>query len=69
MLILVSREVDGCTRAFVIADRGLQRILPRTGKTTIDLSRPPVGTLHYNCSMGMYGGSITFAAPPQGSSR
>lgn len=61
-LILRTEGTNGCTRAFVIPDLGVQQILPETGSTSIDLGSRPAGTLQYSCAMGMYGGEIVFAA-------
>jgi len=49
----------GCTRAFVIPDANIERILPETGNTEIDLGVLQPGELRFTCSMGMYRGSIT----------
>lgn len=59
-LALVTNETYGCTSAFVIPALGVQRILPETGTTLIELPAQPKGTLRYTCSMGMYSGRIQF---------
>jgi sulfite exporter TauE/SafE len=60
-LKLVTNNTWGCTRAFVIPSLGIQKILPETGETLIDLPPQPAGsTLFYTCSMGMYYGAIQF---------
>jgi uncharacterized protein len=59
-LVLQTRGINGCTSAFVIASRGLEKVLPETGSTTLDLGKPKPGTLKYTCGMGMYGGRIEF---------
>ena len=46
-LVLVSRHVAWCSRGFVIASLGIQRILPAGGHTTIRLGRPAAGILRY----------------------
>ena len=61
-LIVRSREADGCVRAFVIASRDIQRILPVDGDTVIDLGVLKPGRLDYSCGMGMYTGRVTIAA-------
>jgi plastocyanin domain-containing protein len=61
-LIVRSREADGCVRAFVIASRDIQRILPVDGDTVIDLGILKPGRLDYSCGMGMYTGHLTIAA-------
>lgn len=59
-LILLTRGINGCTSAFVIASRGVEKVLPETGTTTLELGKPEPGTLKYTCGMGMYGGRIEF---------
>ncbi|MFE4632573.1 sulfite exporter TauE/SafE family protein [Streptomyces sp. NPDC056773] len=59
-LVVATRGTGGCVRAFVIPDLGIQKILPTTGTTGIDLGARQPGTLDYSCGMGMYGGRITF---------
>lgn len=59
-LAVVTNNTYGCTRAFVIPSLRIQRILPDTGTTTIELPPQPAGTLRFTCSMGMYGGRIQF---------
>lgn len=59
-LTLVTNEIYGCTRAFVIPALDIQRVLPSTGETTIDLPAQAAGTLRFTCSMGMYRGQIQF---------
>jgi len=61
-LVLRSEHVAGCSRGFVIASLGIQRILPPDGQTSIRLARPAAGTLRYTCATGMYGGAITFTS-------
>ncbi len=58
---LVTKNTQSCSRAFVIPKLGLQKILPTTGTTVIDIPAQPVGSeLRYSCSMGMYSGRIQF---------
>ncbi|MGE7385157.1 sulfite exporter TauE/SafE family protein [Streptomyces sp. NPDC004126] len=59
-LVVATRGTDGCVRSFVVPDLGVQKILPVTGETTIDLGARKPGTLEFTCGMGMYGGTITF---------
>jgi uncharacterized protein len=59
-LVLTTKGIAGCTSAFVIPARGLQKVLPKTGLTSIDLGSPAPGTLRYVCGAGMYGGQIEF---------
>ena len=57
-LELATNNTNGCTRAFTIPSLGLQKILPATGTTTIDIPAQKAGTIRFTCSMGMYSGSI-----------
>ncbi|MGH9157682.1 MAG: cupredoxin domain-containing protein [Acidimicrobiales bacterium] len=41
---------------------GLQRLLPFTGNTRIDLGRLEPGTHRYTCGIGMYSGTIEVVA-------
>lgn len=61
-LELVTDDTGGCTRAFVVASKGIQKVLPQTGVTSVDLGVPKEGTLKYTCGMGMYTGRIAFQA-------
>jgi uncharacterized protein len=47
-----------CTRGFVIPAMNLERTLPETGETMIDLGTPAAGRIDYVCSAGMYRGVI-----------
>ncbi|MGH8983762.1 MAG: cupredoxin domain-containing protein, partial [Acidimicrobiia bacterium] len=58
MLTLRTNGTTGCTRAFVIPSLGIQKVLPETGETPIDLGELEAGTLRFTCSMGMYRGEI-----------
>lgn len=57
-LELATKNTNGCTRAFTIPSLGVQKILPATGTTVIDLPAQKPGTIRFTCSMGMYSGSI-----------
>ena len=59
-LELVTDDTGGCTRSFVVASKGIQKVLPETGVTNLDLGVPKEGTLKYTCGMGMYTGRIAF---------
>jgi uncharacterized protein len=60
-LKLVTNNTWGCTRAFVLSSLGIQKILPDTGETVIELPAQAAGSsLVYTCSMGMYFGVIEF---------
>lgn len=62
-LVVATQGTGGCVRSFVVPDLGVQKILPTTGKTAVDLGTRKPGTLSYTCGMGMYGGRITFETP------
>lgn len=57
-LVLKTNGTRGCTRAFVIPDLNIQKVLPATGETEISLGTLRKGTLEFTCSMGMYWGDI-----------
>ncbi|MEV7730412.1 sulfite exporter TauE/SafE family protein [Streptomyces sp. NPDC087917] len=59
-LIVVTKGTGGCVRAFVVPGLGVQKILPVTGQTRIDLGTLKPGPLSFTCGMGMYSGQITF---------
>jgi sulfite exporter TauE/SafE len=59
-LQVVTKDSVGCTRAFVIPALNLQRVLPETGTTIIDLPAQQAGTLRFTCAMGMFSGAIQF---------
>lgn len=59
-LVLTTSGTRGCTRAFVIPELRIQKILPETGRTEIDIGSLRKGTLDFTCSMGMFGGEINF---------
>ena len=65
-LELVTADTGGCTRAFVVASKGIQKVLPETGVTSVDLGVPKEGNLKYTCGMGMYSGRIAFQGTPAG---
>lgn len=58
-LVVHSDHAAGCIRSFTIPDRDLQKIIPATGDTRIELGALTAGTLDYVCGMGMYSGTIT----------
>ncbi|MFD8023287.1 sulfite exporter TauE/SafE family protein [Streptomyces lavendulae] len=68
-LVVATRGTGGCVRSFVLPDRGVQKVLPVTGETVIDLGTPGPGTLTFTCGMGMYGGRITFQHTTRGTAR
>ncbi|MFB4319490.1 sulfite exporter TauE/SafE family protein [Actinomadura sp. 21ATH] len=60
VLIVRTHGNRGCTRAFTIPARGLERTLPETGDTRLDLGVPAPGRLRFTCASGHYPGVITF---------
>lgn len=57
-LVLRTNGTQGCTRAIVFPSLGIQKFLPPTGDTQVDLGELSAGTHRYTCSMGMYSGEI-----------
>ena len=57
-LTLKTNGTSGCTRSFVIPSLGIEKNLPTTGETTIDLGVLKPGTIRFTCAMGMYRGRI-----------
>ncbi|MBW3643358.1 MAG: sulfite exporter TauE/SafE family protein [Actinobacteria bacterium] len=53
---------QGCTRALVMSALGVQKVLPASGDTSIELGPLEPGLYRYTCGMGMYGGSIRVVA-------
>ena len=60
-LVMVSKDVQSCARAFVIPALNLFKVLPAAGETVLNLPAQPAGSLlQFTCSMGMYNGVIVF---------
>jgi sulfite exporter TauE/SafE len=60
-LRLVSKNVQSCSRAFIIPSLGVQQILKATGEAVIDIPAQKSGArIPFSCSMGMYSGTIIF---------
>jgi len=57
-LVLVTAGIRGCTSTFVIPKRNLQKQLPATGRTVVDLGVLKPGVLRWTCGLGMYGGHL-----------
>ncbi len=57
-LTLITDNVQGCTRAFTIPSLNMSRVLPQTGKETLEFTPNQAGRLSYTCSMGMFTGSF-----------
>ncbi|WP_460370212.1 cupredoxin domain-containing protein, partial [Actinocorallia lasiicapitis] len=60
VLVVRTDGPTGCTRALELPQLGLERMLPVTGETRIELGARPPGRLRFICSAGHYPGSITF---------
>jgi uncharacterized protein len=58
-LTLTTNNTQGCVRAFTIPDLNLSKVLPATGRETIEFTPQKAGRLAYSCSMGMYTGAFT----------
>ena len=61
-LTIRTNNTRGCTRTIVLSAFRVQKMLPATGDTLIDLGRLEPGTYRYTCGMGMYSGSIEVVA-------
>lgn len=60
-LDLVTEKTYSCAQAFVIPTLHIERLLPESGVTSINLPPQKAGSvLRYTCSMGMYTGQIRF---------
>ncbi len=55
-------NTQGCTRFVVSNELGLEKSLPATGDTRIDVGTLEPGNYRYSCGMGMYFGSIKVVA-------
>lgn len=61
-LVVVTDDNRSCSRAFVIPELRIQKLLPQSGTVRIVLPSQPAGkTIAFSCSMGMYSGLIVFA--------
>lgn len=60
-LIMKTEGTYDCSSSLLIRSLGIQKILPNTGSTEIDLGTPKSGSpISGMCSMGMYNFSIDF---------
>jgi sulfite exporter TauE/SafE len=57
-LKLITNQTFACSRLFTIPSLGIEKSLPLTGETIVDLPALPAGDLYFSCSMGMYTGLI-----------
>ncbi len=60
-LNLVTNNTVSCARAIVFPTLGVEKVLPASGRVSIDVPPQPKGSvMNYTCSMGMYTGQIVF---------
>jgi plastocyanin domain-containing protein len=60
-LDVVTKNTFSCARDFLIPVLRIEKLLPQTGKVSIDLPAQEPGTvMRFTCSMGMYTGKIIF---------
>jgi hypothetical protein len=57
-LNLITNRTQGCTRGITFPTLGIQKLLPETGTTTIELPALSQGETPFSCSMGMFTGKI-----------
>lgn len=57
-LILTTKNVSSCARAFTIPSLNYFKLLPESGTETVEFTPTQVGRLTYTCSMGMYSGYL-----------
>ncbi len=60
ILRITTKGTFDCSSAIIIPSLGVDKILPASGTTEIDLGVQSVGTLRGSCGMGMYPFSISF---------
>lgn len=58
-ITLLTEKTTGCTRGFFVPSLNIQKVLPVTGQTVINLPAQKPGVIRFVCSMGMYSGTIT----------
>lgn len=57
-LNLITNNTQGCSRAITFPTLGIQKVLPLTGTTEIELPALAKGKVPFSCSMGMFRGTI-----------
>ncbi len=57
-LTIRTSNTVGCTQYIIMSEFGVEKSLPRSGNTRIDLGELEPGTYRYTCGMGMYRGAI-----------
>lgn len=55
-VLLITNNVQSCSRSFTIPGLNIQKLLPSTGQTTIEFTPNDLGPLAFSCTMGMYTG-------------
>ncbi|MBW0272559.1 hypothetical protein ATM97_20480 [Nocardia sp. MH4] len=60
-LVIKTKGTQGCIRSLIIPELDIQKTLPSTGETRIDLGVLQPGRLDYSCGMGMYSGIVTIS--------
>lgn len=58
-LSLVTNSTSGCSRAFTIPEYNITKVLPESGKETVEFTPEKTGRLAFTCAMGMYTGEFT----------
>jgi uncharacterized protein len=60
-LNMVTQNTHSCAVAFVIPELGIEKLLPSSGTTELNVPPQPQGkVMRFSCSMGMYTGQIIF---------
>lgn len=57
-LRLITNDTFSCSRLFTIPSLGIEKELPMSGETVVELPALPKGELYFSCSMGMFTGLI-----------
>lgn len=57
-LSIKTTNVSNCARSFTIPNLNIDKLLPKTGTTTIEFTPKETGPLAFSCSMGMYTGNF-----------
>ncbi len=57
-LSFVTKNTQGCSRAITFPTLNIQKVLPQTGTTELELPKLARGKIPFTCSMGMFTGTI-----------
>ena len=57
-LRVVTGQRVGCTSVFTIPGLDVERAIPRSGETLVDIPTDKPGKIRFTCGMGMYSGTI-----------